>query len=127
MRVSDLISGTISTIQVERIEDEPFSGSIQNTMELLMSYDEHSDEVIISVGKTPFSIEATTHKDKAKLNKIVKRGFPKIVWLADTYATDMKRISRLRKRRDEEENRKKAYLKNLDDEDEENGQSLVTK
>ena len=82
MRVSDLISGTISIIQVERIEDEPFSGSIQNTMELLMSYDEHSDEVIISVGKTPFSIEAITQKDKAKLNKIVKRGFPKIVWLA---------------------------------------------
>jgi len=81
MRVSDLISGTISTIQVERIEDEPFSGSIQNTMELLMSYDEHSDEIIISVGKNPFSIEAITQKDKAKLNKIVKRGFPKIVWL----------------------------------------------
>ena len=68
--------------------------------------------------------------EKLSLLKTIEKisdELPKIVWLADTYATDMKRISRLRKRRDEEENRKKAYLKNLDDEDEENGQSLVTK
>jgi len=82
MRVSDLESGSISTLQIERIEDEPFTGSIQNTMELLMAYDEHSDEIILSIGDVPFSIEAITSKERAKLNKIVKRGFPKIVWLA---------------------------------------------
>ena len=82
MRVSDLKSGSINTIQVERIEDEPFTGSIQNTTELLMAYDEHSDEVILSIGDDLFSIEATTSKEQAKLNKIVKRGFPKILWLA---------------------------------------------
>jgi len=82
MRVSDIKSGSISTIQVERIEDEPFTGSIQNTMELLMAYDEHSDEIILTIGDVPFSIEAITPKEKAKLNIIVKRGFHKIVWLA---------------------------------------------
>jgi hypothetical protein len=81
MRVSDLISGSISTLQVERIEDEPFTGYLQNTMELSMAYDEHSDEIILSIGDVPFSIEAINSKEKAKLNKIVKRGFPKIVWL----------------------------------------------
>jgi len=82
MRVSDLKSGSISTIQVERIEDEPFTASLQNTMELSMAYDGYSDEIILSIGDDPFSIEATTSKEKVKLNKIVKRGFPKIVWLA---------------------------------------------
>ena len=46
-----------------------------------MSYDEHSDEIILSIGNVPFSIEAINSKEKATLNKIVKRGFPKIVWL----------------------------------------------
>ncbi len=56
MRVSDLKSGSISTIQVERIEDEPFTGSLQNTMELSMAYDGYSDEIILSIGDDPFSI-----------------------------------------------------------------------
>jgi len=82
MRVSDLISGSKSTIQVERIEDEPFDGSMQSTLELALAYDEDFGETILSIGTNLFSIEATTTKGQAKLNEIIKRGLPKIVWLA---------------------------------------------
>ena len=68
--------------------------------------------------------------EKLSLLKTIEKisdELPKIVWSANRYGTDMKRISRLRKRSEEEENRKKRYLENLDDEDEENGQILGTK
>ena len=67
--------------------------------------------------------------EKLSLLKTIEKisdELPKIVWSANTYGTDMKRISRLRKRSEEEEKRRKAYLENLDDEDEENGQILGT-
>ena len=51
---------------------------------------------------------------------------PKIVWSANKYGDNIKRIEQNRRERKEEEKKRKAYLKNLDDEDEENGQSLVT-
>ena len=68
--------------------------------------------------------------EKLSLLKTIEKisdELPKIVWSANRYGNDMKRIGRYRKERKEEEKKRKAYLKNLDDEDEENGQSLVTK
>ena len=68
--------------------------------------------------------------EKLSLLKTIEKisdELPKIVWSANTYGNDMKRIERYRKEREEEENRKKRYLENLDDEDEENGQILGTK
>ena len=68
--------------------------------------------------------------EKLSLLKTIEKisdELPKIVWSANKYGNDMKRIGRYRKERKEEEKKRKAYLKNLDDEDEENGQSLVTK
>ena len=68
--------------------------------------------------------------EKLSLLKTIEKisdELPKIVWLANTYGNDMKRVERYRKERDEVENRKKRYLENLDDEDEENGQILGTK
>ena len=68
--------------------------------------------------------------EKLSLLKTIEKisdELPKIVWLANTYGNDMKRVERYRKERDEVENRKKRYLENLDDEDEENGQILETK
>ncbi len=67
--------------------------------------------------------------EKLSLLKTIEKisdELPKIVWSANKYGNDMKRIGRYRKERKEEEKKRKAYLKNLDDEDEENGQSLVT-
>ena len=67
--------------------------------------------------------------EKLSLLKTIEKisdELPKIVWSANTYGNDMKRIERYRKERKEEENRKKRYLENLDDEDEENGQILGT-
>ena len=67
--------------------------------------------------------------EKLSLLKTIEKisdELPKIVWSANTYGNDKKRVERYRKERKEEENRKKRYLENLDDEDEENGQSLVT-
>ena len=68
--------------------------------------------------------------EKLSLLKTIEKisdELPKIVWLANTYGNNMKRVERYRKERDEVENRKKRYLENLDDEDEENGQILGTK
>ena len=68
--------------------------------------------------------------EKLSLLKTIEKisdELPKIVWSANKYGNDMKRIGRYRKERKEEEKGRKRYLKNLDDEDEENGQSLVTK
>ena len=68
--------------------------------------------------------------EKLSLLKTIEKisdELPKIVWSANKYGNDMKRIGRYRKERKEEEKKRKVYLKNLDDEDEENGQSLVTK
>ena len=68
--------------------------------------------------------------EKLSLLKTIEKisdELPKIVWSANTYGNDMKRIERYRKEREEEENRKKRYLENLDDEDEENGQILGMK
>ena len=68
--------------------------------------------------------------EKLSLLKTIEKisdELPKIVWLANTYGNDMKRVERYRKERDEVENRKKRYLENLDDEDEENGQILGMK
>ena len=68
--------------------------------------------------------------EKLSLLKTIEKisdELPKIVWSANTYGNDMKRVERYRKERDEVENRKKRYLENLDDEDEENGQILETK
>ena len=68
--------------------------------------------------------------EKLSLLKTIEKisdELPKIVWSANRYGNDMKRIERYRKEREEEENRKKRYLENLDDEDEENGQILGTK
>ena len=68
--------------------------------------------------------------EKLSLLKTIEKisdELPKIVWSANRYGNDMKRIGRYRKERKEEEKGRKRYLKNLDDEDEENGQSLVTK
>ena len=67
--------------------------------------------------------------EKLSLLKTIEKisdELPKIVWSANKYGNDMKRIGRYRKERKEEEKGRKIYLKNLDDEDEENGQSLVT-
>ena len=67
--------------------------------------------------------------EKLSLLKTIEKisdELPKIVWSANKYGNDMKRIGRYRKERKEEEKKRKAYLKNLDDEDEENGQSLGT-
>ena len=68
--------------------------------------------------------------EKLSLLKTIEKisdELPKIVWSANKYGNDMKRIGRYRKERKEEEKKRKVYLKNLDDEDKENGQSLVTK
>ena len=68
--------------------------------------------------------------EKLSLLKTIEKisdELPKIVWSANRYGNDMKRIGRYRKERKEEEKKRKAYLKNLDDEDEENGQILGTK
>ena len=68
--------------------------------------------------------------EKLSLLKTIEKisdELPKIVWSANKYGNDMKRIGRYRRERKEEEKKRKVYLKNLDDEDEENGQSLVTK
>ena len=68
--------------------------------------------------------------EKLSLLKTIEKisdELPKIVWSANTYGNDMKRIERYRKEREKEENRKKRYLENLDDEDEENGQILGMK
>ena len=68
--------------------------------------------------------------EKLSLLKTIEKisdELPKIVWSANKYGNDMQRIGRYRKERKEEEKKRKVYLKNLDDEDEENGQSLVTK
>ena len=68
--------------------------------------------------------------EKLSLLKTIEKisdELPKIVWSANRYGNDMKRVERYRKEREEEENRKKRYLENLDDEDEENGQILETK
>ena len=68
--------------------------------------------------------------EKLSLLKTIEKisdELPKIVWSANKYGNDIKRIGRYRKERKEEEKKRKVYLKNLDDEDEENGQSLVTK
>ena len=68
--------------------------------------------------------------EKLSLLKTIEKisdELPKIVWSANKYGNDMKRIGRYRKERKEEEKKRKAYLKNLDDEDEENGQILGTK
>ena len=57
--------------------------------------------------------------EKLSLLKTIEKisdELPKIVWSANTYGTDMKRISRLRKRSEEEEKRRKAYLENLGEE-----------
>ena len=68
--------------------------------------------------------------EKLSLLKTIEKisdELPKIVWSANKYGDNIKRIERNRRERKEEEKKRKAYLKNLDDEDEENGQSLVTK
>ena len=68
--------------------------------------------------------------EKLSLLKTIEKisdELPKIVWSANTYGNDMKRIERYRKEREEEENRKKRYLENLDSEDEESGQILGMK
>ena len=68
--------------------------------------------------------------EKLSLLKTIEKisdELPKIVWSANRYGNDMKRVERYRKEREEEENRKKRYLENLDDEDEENGQILGMK
>ena len=67
--------------------------------------------------------------EKLSLLKTIEKisdELPKIVWSANKYGDNIKRIERDRRKRKEEEKGRKAYLKNLDDEDEENGQSLVT-
>ena len=68
--------------------------------------------------------------EKLSLLKTIEKisdELPRIVWSANRYGNDMKRIERNRRERKEEEKKRKAYLKNLDDEDEENGQILGTK
>ena len=68
--------------------------------------------------------------EKLSLLKTIEKisdELPKIVWSANKYGDNIKRIERNRRERKEEEKGRKRYLKNLDDEDEENGQSLVTK
>ena len=67
--------------------------------------------------------------EKLSLLKTIEKisdELPKIVWSANKYGDNIKRIERDRRKRKEEEKGRKRYLKNLDDEDEENGQSLVT-
>ena len=68
--------------------------------------------------------------EKLSLLKTIEKisdELPKIVWSANKYGDNIKRVERNRRERKEEEKKRKAYLKNLDVEDEENGQSLVTK
>ena len=68
--------------------------------------------------------------EKLSLLKTIEKisdEIPKIVWSANKYGDNIKRIEQNRRERKEEEKKRKAYLKNLDVEDEENGQSLVTK
>ena len=53
--------------------------------------------------------------EKLSLLKTIEKisdELPKIVWSANTYGNDMKRIERYRKERKEEESRKKRYLEN---------------
>jgi len=68
--------------------------------------------------------------EKLSLLKTIEKisdELPKIVWSANKYGDNIKRIGRYRKERKEEEKKRKVYLKNVVDEDDENGQSLVTK
>ena len=67
--------------------------------------------------------------EKLSLLKTIEKisdELPKIVWSANKYGDNIKPIEQNRSERKEEEKKRKAYLKNLDDEDKENGQSLVT-
>ena len=68
--------------------------------------------------------------EKLSLLKTIEKisdELPKIVWYANTYGSDMKRIEEYRKKEEEEESSKKIYLENLDSEDEESGQILGMK
>ena len=68
--------------------------------------------------------------EKLSLLKTIEKisdELPRIVWLANTYGSDMKRIEEHRKEEEEKESSKKIYLENLDSEDEESGQFLGTK
>ena len=68
--------------------------------------------------------------EKLSLLKTIEKisdELPKIVWYANTYGSRIENIEQNRKEEQDKEEREKAYLKNLDAEDEENGQSLVTK
>ena len=60
--------------------------------------------------------------EKLSLLKTIEKisdELPKIVWSANKYGNDMKRIGRYRKERKEEEKKRKAYLKNLGEEPDE--------
>ena len=53
--------------------------------------------------------------EKLSLLKTIEKisdELPKIIWSANTYGNDMKRVERYRKEREEEENRKKTYAEN---------------
>ena len=57
--------------------------------------------------------------EKLSLLKTIEKisdELPKIVWLANTYGSDMKRIEEHRKEEEEKESSKKIYLENLDSE-----------
>ena len=60
--------------------------------------------------------------EKLSLLKTIEKisdELPKIVWLANTYGSDMKRIEEYRKEEKEKEEREKAYLENLGEEPDE--------
>ena len=57
--------------------------------------------------------------EKLSLLKTIEKisdELPRIVWLANTYGSDMKRIEEYRKKEKEKEEREKAYLENLGEE-----------
>jgi len=60
--------------------------------------------------------------EKLSLLKTIEKisdELPKIVWYANTYGSDMKRIEEHRKEKEEEKEREKAYLENLGEEPDE--------
>jgi len=86
MRVSDIQSGRIYTIEIERSDRTSFDGeellSIKN--EVLLQRDEISNEILLCHSEDAWSIHGKDQQNHTQLESILERNLPTLCWVLET-------------------------------------------
>lgn len=87
MRVSDIQSGRIYTIEIERSDRTAFTGqgliSVKN--EVLLQRDEISNEILLCHGEDIWNINGKDQQNQTQIESILERNLPTLCWVLETH------------------------------------------